>query len=81
MKTHKSLPPVEHNKGPGEWAQHAAEARKKPDLWYEVGVFHRSMVTYLRSGRAHGVDPAEFEVASRKFDDENRSTIYIKVRS
>lgn len=80
MKTHKSLPPVNHNKGPGEWEKKAADARKKPDLWYEAGVYHRSMVTYLRTGRCHGVDPNEFEVSSRKFDGD-RSTIFIKVRS
>lgn len=79
MKTHDSLPAVKYNEGPGEWAARAEEAFQTPDKWIEVGEFHRSMVTYLRSGRCHGIDPERIEVASRKVEG-NISTIFIKAR-
>lgn len=79
MKTHDDLPPIQYNTGPGEWADRVDEARKDPGAWKEAGEYHRSMVTYLRSGRCHGVDPAEIEVASRKVEGD-RSRIFIRVR-
>lgn len=80
MKKHATLPEIQQNRGPGWWAERAAEARTDPDSWFEVpGEFHRSMVSYLRAGKSAGFDPAEFEVTSRK-GEGGLSRIFIKVK-
>lgn len=79
MKKHATLPEVGQYRGPGWWADRVEEARSDPESWFEVGEFHRSMVTHLRNGKMQSFDPAEFDVTSRK-GTEGRSRIFIKVK-
>lgn len=72
MKAHDSLPPIEHSHPQGKWARWCEEAAESPGTWFEVGSYHRTMVTHLRAGRISGVDPTRFEFASRKAPDEDR---------
>lgn len=80
MKAHDTLPVTVPDRIPGQWAEWAAEAKKRPGVWFEVGVFHRTMVTHLRRGRVAGVDPDEFEFASRKAQDAraNHARIFMR---
>jgi hypothetical protein len=80
MKAHDALPVTVPDRPPGQWAEWAAEAAKSPGVWFEVGVFHRTMVTHLRHGRVAGVNPERFEFASRKAVDAppNHSRIFMR---
>lgn len=84
MKAHDALPPIAHDRPPGRWARWCSEAEKSPGTWFEVGIYHRTMVTHLRAGRISGVDPDRFEFASRKDPDETRpyyARIFLRAKS
>lgn len=76
-------PPAKVTRGTeGFWLRVAATAAAKPGTWFEVdGLYHRSLVTHLKSGKMQGLEGDRFDVTSRKDPVTGQSRIYVRARS
>lgn len=51
-----------------------------PGEWGKIGVFDQSIRTHIRKGRYKHIDPALYEVTTRKAPGESRSRAIILMR-
>lgn len=83
IDSYAMLPPTGRGRGL-DWEWIAEQVRAHYPSWCEVGIFNPSVGTQIRKGRYKWVKPEEFEVATRRTDDEpiqrNRSRLFLRLR-
>jgi hypothetical protein len=81
IDVHSILPSDGRGRGL-DWEWIAEQVRENHPAWCEIGIFNPSTATQIRRGRYRWVKPEEFEVATRRTDDEpvqrNRARLFLR---